>query len=257
MKFYVRDVLKLSVTLVVLAMAACGSTSSDIPATTASETSSGSASTSGGTDSTSTTSGGTDTSSTSGGTTGSTTTEAWATSYGALSYWSFDNSTTMPYATESITSKTDWSAGSISFSISGLDYDSISDDDKVENNYWLFWAELYAPNGKSATFIYGLAAGTSRLISQRFDGTCSPFCENQNLSTIHWDPAETYSFLFTWDASNVSVVVKNSAGDTLHSGTVSTDGVYSAVNYIRVGNQVRAGYKGTAGAVTVINPVLN
>jgi hypothetical protein len=163
----------------------------------------------------------------------------------------------MPYATESVTSKADWSAGSISFSIRGLDYNSIPDDGNVQNNYWLFWAELYAPNGKGATFTYGIIAGTSRLISQRFDGTCSNWCEHQNRSTIHWDPAETYSFLFTWDSSNVSVVVKNSAGETLHSGTVSTDGAYSGFNYVRVGNEVRAGYNGTDGDVTVINPVLN
>ena len=171
--------------------------------------------------------------------------------YASQGYWAFDNAV-MPYTTQSVTSKTKWASGIVTFKITGLGYSALP----PSADFFLFMAKLKTPNGKEGTFQYNIADLRPRLISQRFDGTCSSFCEHQSAGSVNWNPAETYSFTFTWDASNVNLEVKDSSGSVVHSGSVPTDGEYAGVSWIRAGNGVLPPYAGVKGQVYIINPTL-
>lgn len=171
--------------------------------------------------------------------------------YGAHGYWSFNNNSTMPYATESVSSKVAWGTGRIKFKIRGLDYNKLTSSDT-----FIFMAKLKAPNGDEGNFHYNIADKVPRLITQRFDGTCSPFCEHQAHGSVNWNPAETYAFEFAWDYTTVYMVVKDSSGNTVHSASVTSDGSYTGVDWIRVGNGVMTAYGWANTDMVVINPYL-
>jgi hypothetical protein len=171
--------------------------------------------------------------------------------YGSQGYWAFDNAA-MPYATQSVTSKTEWASGKVTFKITGLAYSTLP----PSADFFLFMAKFKTPNGKEGTFQYNIADLKPRLISQRFDGTCSSFCEHQSMGSVNWNSAETYSFTFTWDASNVNLEVTDSSGSVVQSGSVPTDGEYAGVDWIRAGNGALPPYDGIEGQVYIVNPTL-
>lgn len=148
--------------------------------------------------------------------------------------------------------KTDWSRGKITFSIRGLAFDMLPRG----KDYFLFMAKLKAPSGQESNFHYNIADLTPRLISQRFDGTCPRHCERQDIGDFHWEPGETYLFVFEWDEANVTCVVTDSKGNKAYEGIVPTYGPYAGVDWIRAGNGIFPPYPGIGSAITVINPRL-
>lgn len=163
--------------------------------------------------------------------------------YNVGEWYSFDTS-----------GKTNWSRGSITFSITGLAYNAIPTG--ARNDFFLFMAKLTGGGGQEANFHYNIADRVPRLISQRFDGTCSPFCEQQSHGDVNWRAGETYTFRFEWTPSTVTCVVTDSSGRTVHDGSVDTFGAFTGVDWVRVGNGVLPPYPGVNDAITVIAPVL-
>lgn len=156
------------------------------------------------------------------------------------------------YEFPEVNTKSDWSSGSVSFKLTGMSYDSLP----AGADAFIFMAKLITPNGSEGNFQFNIADLTPRLISQRFDGTCASFCENQSHGSVYWDAAETYSFVITWSSSLVTCIVTDSAGNTVYSGSVPTDGAYAGVDWVRVGNGVMPPYGGSSSEITIINPTL-
>lgn len=150
--------------------------------------------------------------------------------------------------------KTNWSRGIVTFSITGLDYSAIPMG--AGQDFFLFMAKLTGGGGQEANFHYNIADRIPRLISQRFDGTCSPFCEQQSRGDVNWRADETYSFRFEWTASTVTCLVKDSSGTTVHDGSVDTFGAFTGVEWVRIGNGVLPPYPGLSDAIAVIAPAL-
>jgi hypothetical protein len=152
-----------------------------------------------------------------------------------------------------LSSKADMSSGAISFKLRGLSYDSLP----AGQDAFFLLAMLTTPSGAEGNFQFNIADLSPRLISQRFDGTCPKFCENQAIGSVNWRAAETYSFAVSWTSSTVTCLVKDSAGGVVFSQSVPTDGVYAGSKYVRVGNGVLPPYGGSANEITIINPKIS
>jgi hypothetical protein len=148
--------------------------------------------------------------------------------------------------------KADWSVGVVTFSITGLAFDMLPRG----KDYFLFMAKFVTPNGNEGNFQMNIADLTPRLISQRFDGTCPRFCEQQNIGDINWLINEVYSFRFDWNSSTVTCVIKDSGGNIMFDGFVNTWGTFAGVSFVRVGNGVLPPYLGVGYPITVIAPTM-
>ncbi|MBI4666834.1 MAG: fibronectin type III domain-containing protein [Nitrospinae bacterium] len=142
--------------------------------------------------------------------------------------------------------------GKLSFKVTGLS-DSILPSGR---DFFLMFAKMTTPSGAEGNFQIDLfidGAVNSRFISQRFDGTCSSFCERQNIHTeVSWNGSATYKFEFEWNSSTVYMLVTDaSSGATVMSGSLPTDGAYVGADYIRVGNGALSGYSGVGSTITV------
>lgn len=151
-----------------------------------------------------------------------------------------------------LSTKANWSSGAISFKLRGLSYDSLPQG----KDAFFLMAKLTTPGGAEANFQFNIADRIPRLISQRFDGTCPRFCENQAYGSVNWSAAETYSFAVSWTTTIVTCVVTDSTGSVVYSDSVPTDGVYSGYDYVRVGNGVVPPYGGSDNEITIINPII-
>lgn len=148
--------------------------------------------------------------------------------------------------------KSDWSSGVVTFSITGLAFDMLP----AGKDYFLFMAKMVTPNGMEGNFQINIADLTPRLISQRFDGTCPRFCEQQDIGDIQWLIDETYSFRIEWNTSTVTCVIRDSGGNTMFNGSVNTWGAYAGAEFVRVGNGVLPPYPGLAYPINVIAPAM-
>lgn len=148
--------------------------------------------------------------------------------------------------------KADCSHGKITFSVKGLSFAELPRG----KDGFLFMAKLKTPSGQESNFQFNIADILPRLISQRFDGTCPRHCEEQWSDGVNWRGDETYSFVFEWDQTKVTCVVKDTAGAVMFDGKVNTFGLYAGVDWIRVGNGVYPPYPAVSSAITVINPRL-
>lgn len=174
--------------------------------------------------------------------------------YAAGGYWAFDNAE-MPYPSESVKTKEDWATGRITFAMTGLDSSLMKSGRGTD--FFMFMAMLKGDGGKEVNFHYMNSDGTGRLVMQEFDIGGRLLHDIQNiLQGMWWNPAETYSFEFRWDANRVSVTIKDSSGNIIHDGYVRMEGAVESMSYIHVGNGALSQYDGIGATVYVINPVL-
>lgn len=144
-----------------------------------------------------------------------------------------------------------FASGRVSFKVTGLDAGALNSRD-----FFLFFAKMVTPSGKEGNFqidLFNDGTNNARLISQRFDGTCSNFCEHHDISTgIGWDPGATYYFDIQWNSSTVSLTAMDAgSGQTVWTASVPTDGSYSGADSIGVGNPGNSAYSGINAAIIV------
>lgn len=143
-------------------------------------------------------------------------------------------------------SKTDWSSGTITFSLTGLGFDMLP----PSGDCVLFLARFFTPSGAEGNFHFNIASLVPRLTSQRFDGTCSPWCDRQAPGSVAWVSTDVYTFSAVWDSATVSLIIRDSSSKVVFSGSVQTDGAYAGEDWIGVTNAL------VSNTITVIDPVV-
>ena len=137
--------------------------------------------------------------------------------------------------------------GRITFSSTGMSNDQIHHEgvfslfihaqghQNLEVNWhWVSW-----PSGGGLT---------SRLTTQRFDGTCRPFCEKnwQTTALSYISTAEVFDWDCSWDTGGAACEVTKNGNTVLASPVVTTEGPYFQLNYIGVGTGAFRGPYATA-----------
>jgi hypothetical protein len=76
----------------------------------------------------------------------------------------------------------------------------------------------------------------SRLTAQRFDGTCSGFCEDTYITQAlqYFSTEEVYDWDCSWDSGGTACTISRDGNLIVQTATVPT-GYYGALNYIGVG----------------------
>ncbi|MBI5815042.1 MAG: hypothetical protein HZB29_05475 [Nitrospinae bacterium] len=149
--------------------------------------------------------------------------------------------------------------GRISFKVVGLDDSRLPGD-----MMWLIFGKMLGNGNNEANFQYAMWAGGAseeRIITQRFDGSCSTTlangargCEEQDRQTfIEWNGGTVYRFEVSWGDGIVGVKIYDSATDVnIYDGWISTHGDFYGADYIHVGNGAFPGYSwGVSGGITV------
>ncbi|MBI4666843.1 MAG: hypothetical protein HY751_10595 [Nitrospinae bacterium] len=179
------------------------------------------------------------------------------TASGTVLYTTYDcgpyNYTGGQYYSFQLNNTVSWAKGRISFKAKG-----IADNLLPGAEWWIIFGMMVTPNGREGNFQYVMwseGASHERLITQRFDGTCSNFCENQDrVTAISWNAATTYQFEVTWGGGVVSMVITDAdTGAPVYTyGGLTTNGDYSGASYINVGNGAFPSYHHSlAGTLTV------